>query len=261
MATVIGARFAASQFTSIYEWLIEQLPQLLDYSTTETVNNDDTVQKFIEGTKIYITNSTYLYIYRQASGSGNKYYICIEGGNNTAGSVHVRDINSPVKIDSQYACYVELIQSEKGDILISHYQPSSGTVITTIERGKCVYTAIVKCNNVVSDDETYGIVMFNRGTGNHNINYFITDDTELLQDYATNNKVTPITDSTVVQQIYTGMNTNAKITVLMPITGVASECVSVNSYTVLFTPEWTCGNAELNGKRYYFAHQFVMLDE
>lgn len=259
MATVIGARFATSQFTSIYEWLIEQLPQLLDYSATETVYNDDTVQNFIEGTKIYITNSTYLYIYRR--GSGSQFYLNIDGGNDTAGSAHVGDSNSPAIIDSRYGCYVELIQSEKGDILISHYQPSSGGVITTIERAKCVYTAIVKCNNVISDDETYGIVMFNRSSGDHHINYFITDDTELIQDSATNNRVVPLTNSITVQQLYTGMNTNAKITVLMPITGVASECVSVNSYTVFFTPEWTCGNAELNGKRYYFAHQFVMLDE
>lgn len=259
MATVIGARFSISQFTSIYEWLIKQLPQLLDYYATETVYNDDTVQNFIEGTKIYITNSTYLYIYRR--GSGNPYHICIEGGNDTAGSAHVGDSNSTVIIDSRYGCYVELIQSEKGDILISYYQPSGSSVISTIEREKCVYTAIVKCNNVISDDDTYGIVMFHRGTGDHHINYFITDDTELFQDFATNNRVVPITNSTTSQHLYTGMNTNAKITVLMPITGVASECVSVNSYTVFFTPEWTCGNAELNGKRYYFAHQFVMLDE
>ena len=260
MATVIGARFSTSQFTKIYEWLIEQLPQLLDYHATETVYNDDTVQNFIEGTKIYITNSTYLYIYRRGS-SGNQYYICIDGGNDTAGSAHVGDPNSLTSIDSRWGCYVELIQSEKGDILISYYQPSNGTVITTIERSKCVYTAIVKCNNVISDDETYGIVMFYRGTGSHIINYFITDDTKLIQDLATNNKVVPFTNSAIIQQVFTGVNTNAKITVLMPITGVASECVSVNSYTVLFTPEWTCGNAELNGKRYYFAHQFVMLDE
>jgi hypothetical protein len=193
--------------------------------------------------------------------------VCLSTGNDTAGAaIDGGGTASAITISSSAdgGVYIEMIKSKKNDLLIRMYQSNGNLGKFT---GRNIYSyasaAILHCTDVVTETDTVGIMYPDGSSNNHNTTYLVTDDTELLSFHSNNNVVLPYAGSTssASNYIYGGINTNAKITVMRPICGVSSQCVSKYTYHIIFTPQYLWGNATMNGKNYFFSDQIVLLDE
>lgn len=266
MATVIGKRFNKTNNTNVvsdsYDWLIATLSTLFTFTKTVDVDSDTTYADFSGGKKLYVTDHTYLYVFKRSSSSGAT--LCILAGNDTAGPSYT-SVVSIFSLYSNSAAYVEIIKSAAGDILIKcQNQGSNVSTFSTRDITRWYGIAVVKCKDIISDADTYGIIIF-RSDLLHYVALLVTDDTEGYDANIYDNYVSycPNTRGTTSNRgpVVYGENTWAKITALAPICSVSSECVAVSSYFTLFTPEFLWGNAELDDEKYYFSDQFVMLDE
>lgn len=263
MATVIGKRFNKTNNTNVvsdsYDWLIATLPTLFTFTKTVDVDSDTTYADFSRGKKLYVTDHTYLYVLTRSSSSSANLYIL--AGNDTAGPAYM---SAAViwQLSSTSGAYVEIAKSVLGDILLKGWnQGSNYATFTTKNLAAGYRIAIVKCKNIISDADTYGIPLF-RSESTHCVALLVTDDTEgydqnIYDNYFSYNPSVP-SQKTV---FYYGANEWAKITTLMPICSVSSVCVAVNAFATLFTPQFLWGNTQLDDKSYYFSDQFVMLDE
>lgn len=262
MATVIGKRFNKTTNLNVvsdtYDWLITTLPTLFTFTKTVDVDSDATYSDFLVGKKLYVTDNTYLYLLKR--GSGSSYYLYLLAGNDTAGPAY-SSTSIVCSVNGSSAAYVEITKSTLGDILIKcNNQGSNVATYTTRDNTKYHVIAIAKCKNIVTNNETYGLVIF-KTDAQHTVTLLVTDDTEGYDINVYDNYVKYLSDGTNKAAIIYGENEWAKITVLMPICSVSSVCVAVNAFATLFTPQFLWGNAQLDDKSYYFSDQFVMLDE
>lgn len=262
MATVIGKRFNKTTNLNVvsdtYDWLITTLPTLFTFTKTVDVDSDATYPDFLVGKKLYVTDNTYLYLLKR--GSGVSYYLYLIAGNDTAGPAY-RSTAVLCTVNGSSAAYVEIIKSTLGDILIKCDNYGSNVATYTsryIYRYNAI--AIAKCKNIVTNNDTYGLVIF-KNDQQHTVTLLVTDDTEGYDVNIYDNYVSYTSTRNNKAPIIYGENEWAKITVLMPICSVSSECVTLNSYATLFTPQFLWGSPILNNKRYYFSDSFVMLDE
>lgn len=245
--------------TSVYVFARYQLPNMINAVDVEDVVEDPNIAGFIEGCKMYITEHTYLYLYTALEST---YTVChLTAGNEAAGACLVTGSFSSWNISSQYGAYFEVTTSAKGDVLISGYRASSDVFQQKMEQLRSTII-VCKCKNVVTGGETRGVLLTYNMQSRVPV-YLVTDDTEGFDNGVYNNVVNPqsINSSMVPVLIQTGINTFAKYTAIMPICCVSSAYVTVNTYRLLFSPRHTYGNAELNGKTYYFVDNIAMLDE
>ncbi len=273
MATIVGKRFnrpSASDknwvANAVYDWLTDNLGAYVASLKSETVSEDPNVSYFVEGTKIYYSEHSYLYVYKcNADNAQNPYVHCrLTAGTDAAGAVYATasgtlGVVSVPYINSNYAAYVEIAQSYSGDILISFYRGDSLYFTSKLERYRYAL-AVCKCKSIINNTETTGAIVMYSEDSLIPV-YLIADDVEEIVPGGTSNAITTTTLGNTSMLISTGRNSNAKYTAIMPICCVSSEYAAVNVYRLLFTPEWTVGNAELNDKTYYFADNIAMLDE
>lgn len=262
MATIIGKRFNKTTNLNVvsdtYDWLITTLPTLFTFTKTVDVDSDATYSDFLGGKKLYVTEHTYLYLLKK--GSGSSYNLYLLAGNDTAGPAY-SSTSVVCSVNGSSAAYVEITKSTLGDILIKcNNQGSNFPTYTTRDNTKYHAIAIAKCKNIVTNNETYGLVIF-KTESQHTVTLLVTDDTEGYDTNVYDNYVRYVSNGTSKAPIIYGKNEWAKITVLMPICSVSSECVALNSYATLFTPQFLWGSPILSNKRYYFSDAFVMLDE
>lgn len=273
MAMIVGKRFNRPSGTdknwvanAVYNWLTDNLGAYVASLKSESVPEDPNVSHFIEGTKIYYSEHSYLYVYKcNADTSINPYVYCrLTAGTDAAGAVYATasgtlGVLAVPYVTSQYSAYVEIAQSYSGDILISFYRGDATYFTSKLEHYRLAL-AVCKCKSIINGTETTGAIVMS-GEDNLNPVYLIADDVEEIVPGGTSNAISPTTLGTTNMLIWTGRNSNAKYTAIMPICCVSSEYAAVNVYRLLFTPEWTVGNAELNDKTYYFADNIAMLDE
>lgn len=246
--------------TSVYVFARYQLPNMINAVDVEDVAEDPNIAGFIEGCKMYITEHTYLYLYTALE---SIYTVChLTAGNEAAGACLVSGQSfSMWNISSQYSAYFEVTTSAKGDVLISGYRGSADVFQQKLEQMRST-VIVCKCKNVVTGGETRGILLTYNAQCRVPV-YLVTDDTEGFNVGSYNNVVNAnsINASYTLNIMYTGINTFAKYTAIMPICCISSAYVTVNTYRLVFSPRHTYGNAELNGKTYYFVDNIAMLDE
>lgn len=257
---------------AVHEWIVATLSNIYDITNMEPVEKYPLINNYAEGTKLYVTEKTFLFVY--VVNSSTTASVCLSSGNDTAG-VAVDDGGLATFIgisnnSTEGGACIEIIKSKKNDLLIRMYSSSAGNSNKFTGRNIFQYAtaAILHCTDVVTETDTVGIMSIEAGSSAdartvHSAVYLVTDDTELLS-FASNNNITmPSTTSTSSPNhlIQGGYNSNAKITVMRPICGVSSQCVAKYAYQIIFTPQYLCGNATMNGKNYFFSDAIVLLDE
>lgn len=152
----------------------------------------------------------------------------------------------------------------------------SGDLIVQIERGSYhemfihnsadFVFAIVAVENAVSKESAgYGIYVPWTQGGNYSSEsgvskmdptpkYLLTDDTT---DDMSN---TGYAGDTSYALRYICKEGLSKITALVPIAAVCSECVSVNSWVMMLTDNYRNGYAQMNGEKYYCVGGFCMYE-
>lgn len=155
-----------------------------------------------------------------------------------------------------------LTKGDSGDLIvqIEYSSSTSGAIHNSAD----FVFAIVAVENAVSKESAgYGIyvpwLQGDRGTSNPSLmdpspKYLITDDT-------TNNMSnTGYAGSTNSPLSYICKEGLSKITALVPIAAVCSECVSTNSWVMMLTDNYRNGYAQMNGEKYYCVGGFCMYE-
>lgn len=157
-------------------------------------------------------------------------------------------------------CAAKIIKTEKNEILVK-ISPDSD-----VTNAVPVFT-LALCRNGMNDEELWAVYNFKYdqsfGRAWNPIEYVLTDDTcSTVTDPngLTGNKIR-VTPSAGYNNILTGYNGLAGMTVLIPVCSVSSCYIGKTTYMILFTPQYYDGSVVINGKRYYACSHLFMLDE
>lgn len=201
--------------------------------------------------KLYFTNDSYIQINMDTSNSNNHF------------SIHVKNdtINLDLELFSGGYYHqqhrIEVVQSEKGDILLRAVGDS-----TILDATKYYCFSLCKCKHSLTSAEKWAVIVpwstmnmspFYNYTSPR---YIITDDYIDITTLAWRNDAGGTSSANQF-----GYNDNARDVVLLPLWAPSSEYVCKNTYMVGLAKTPRYGDTVLGGKHYYFFDLIVMLDE
>lgn len=201
--------------------------------------------------KLYFTDDSYIQINMDSSNQNNRFSIYVK--NDT--------INLNLKLfEGGYyhqTHLIEVVQSEKGDILLR-----ADSVTNILSATNCYRFSLCKCKHGITSDEKWAVIApwSSEGSSSYrNYNaprYIITDDyTDVTRLEWRNGSG----NSSSANQ--SGYNDYARNVVLLPIWAPSSEYVCENTYMVGVAKIQRYGDTVLGGKHYYFFDLIAMLDE
>lgn len=219
-------------------WLIAKLISM--HSFVKIVSDED----------LYFTDSSYITITHVQEASLFTISVATPGGTR---SVYTYNYYGDY-------CAAAIIKTAKNDILVKISGDSD------VANAASIFT-LAQCRNGMTGEELWAVYSFKRdasiGYTWNPIGYVFTDDTcsiTLDIDGLTCNKIR-VTSATGYNDILTGYNGLAGMTVLIPVCSVSSCYIGKTTYMILFTPQYYDGPVVINGKRYYACNHLFMLDE
>lgn len=154
----------------------------------------------------------------------------------------------------------EIIVSSYGDIMLRMKDSAAA-----IDNNNGIVFVICRCNNTVEASKSgYGIYIPWQKPNEQIVNsqnctpkMLLTSDSS-YPNIVSNTGTSGSTASTTLSYI---INANARISILVPICAVSSQCVSINTKIMAIAPAPITGYAVLNGQRYYCVGQVCMADD
>lgn len=201
--------------------------------------------------KLYFTDDSYIQITMDSSGQNNKF------------SIHVKNDTINLDLELFQGGYyhqphrIEVVQSEKGDILLR--ADSATTVLNATNKYRF---SLCKCKHGITSDEKWAVIApwSTEGSAPYREytapRYVITDDYMDIIQLAWNNGSGNSSSANLL-----GYNDYARGVVLLPLWAPSSEYVCENTYMVGVAKTQRYGDTVLGGKHYYFFDLIAMLDE